>query len=104
LPNSGQSAILLKTQFDNQVINQFIKVSAMKSKNHNQQPGDDFNFQIRFKLSAKLKEFIITANNLGKVGITISKILIPLLLVGSSYLEQLAPQPSLPPESTQQNK
>jgi hypothetical protein len=74
----------------------------MKRRNQNQQPDDDFNFQIRFKLSSKLKESIVTATKAGKVVITIGKILTPLLLAGSIASKPLppnAPQLPLPPGS-----
>jgi hypothetical protein len=106
LLNSGQSAILLKNYSDNQVIHQFTKVSAMKRKNPDQQPENDFNLQIRFKLSSKLKESMVTATKAGKVVITIGKILTPLLLAGSIASKHLPPsnipQFPLPPEQTKE--
>lgn len=75
----------------------------MTRKNKPQQPKDDFNFQIKFKLSSKLKESVATATKTGKVIIAIGKILIPLILAASIALQQVTPQPPLPPESTHQS-
>lgn len=77
----------------------------MKTKKQNQQPNnDDVNLQIRLRFSPKLKELIIVATQVGKVGIKIGKFIMPLLLAGSIALKQVAPPFQLPPESTQQDK
>jgi hypothetical protein len=65
-------------------------------------PDDDFHFEFKLKLSPALREFMTITTKLGKVGITIGKILIPPLLaasIASKHLPPNVPQLPLPPGS-----
>jgi hypothetical protein len=67
----------------------------------NKPDNNDIEFHLKLKLSLKLKKLIVfTIKN------TISQILIPLLLRGSTAVpsSEQFPQPSLPPDSIEQTK
>lgn len=76
-------------------------MTLKRTNNQNNQPdkNDDFNFSIRWKMSPKLRKFISTATEAGQIIIKVGKILIPLLLVGSSVFQQPNPNhPQIPPQ------
>jgi hypothetical protein len=80
---------------------------SLKINNDHDQDSEPNDIEFKLKLSPALREFMTITTKLGKVGITIGKILIPPLLaasIASKHLPPNVPQLPLPPSIPEKNQ